>query len=393
MRIIYSSIDQKQTSLFSEFLKNKGIENQFEAIKGSDWGSSDYGTTTCHIWVIDEDHLDEALYWRDEFLKKPDDPEFKVSESKLKILQDKAQQKIKDFSPKNVNLTSEEPAIYSGMGFITLYILISCIMLFLYASMTTPDVKSLPQDIPYAPVLTPTINKLLMYDYPAAYDYIDEIINKFGISKIQDLKELPPDGMTLLKKYQETPYWQGLYDKIVAKIQDPSTGWNFTAPLFERIKEGEIWRLFTPALMHGSFFHLVFNMILFVILGKQMESKMGSPKYLIFILLAALLTNSSQYLMTGTGFLGISGVVCAMIGFIFVRQRIAAWEGYQFSSVSLSSVFIFIMLMFFLQIISFIIEIYYHTEISPGIANTAHLSGLVFGMLIGFLDAFKVKNG
>jgi len=258
--------------------------------------------------------------------------------------------------------------------------------------MTPSEITKYPADMPYATFTTAPINKVLMYDYPKAFEIIDEVVSTYGFEKIQNSGELPPEGQALVEKFHNTPYWQGVYDNIILYFQNAKSPWNFTAPLFEKIKTGQIWRLVTPILMHGSFFHIVFNLILFVILGRQMENKIGSIKYLIFILLAAIFSNTTQYLMTGTGFLGISGVVCAMIGFIFVRQKLAAWEGYQFSSVSLSSVFIFIMLMFCLQIISFFVEIYFKTNLSPGIANTAHLSGLFLGMILGFTNLFKLQN-
>lgn len=393
MRIIYSSSDPKQTSLLSNFLKSKGIENLVETSKGGDWGSPDYGVTSSSLWVIEEDTLDEALKWSEEFKKNPNNSQFLLSESHLKSILEPLEKTLKAIPNPVPNLESNAETSYSGMGFITLYIMISCILLFLYASMTIPEVTKLPRGIPFTPVVTAPINKMLMYDYPKAYEIIDQVVATYGIEKIQNPETLPPQGVALLNKFFETPYWQGLYDQLILSMKDRKANLSyFTAPLFEKIKEGEVWRAFTPALMHASFFHIVFNLILFVILGKQMENKIGSPRYLLFILLAGIVSNTAQYLMTGTSFLGISGVVCAMIGFIFVRQKIAAWEGYQFSSVSLSSVFIFIMLMFVIQIISYFTEIYLDVDLSPGIANTAHMSGLLFGMLLGLTNVFKLKN-
>jgi GlpG protein len=391
MRIIYSSNDQKQASHFSNFLKSKGIDNQLELISNTDWGHADYGTTTGHVWVIDEDRLDESLKMRDEFQNNPNSPEFKVSESKLKSLLDPLDQTLGKIQHPRAAFESGREEI-PRMGYVTLYIMLTCIMLFLLASMTSTEVTKYPANLPYAPFTTAPVNKMLMYDYPKAFEVVDEAIKTYGVEKILHPQNLPQEGIALLEKFHNTPYWEGIYDNIVLYFQNDKSPWNFTAPLFEKIKAGQVWRAVTPMLMHGSFFHIVFNLILFVILGRQMENKIGSLKYLIFILIAAIFSNTAQYLMTGTGFLGISGVVCAMVGFIFVRQRRAAWEGYQFSSVSLSSVYFFIMLMFGLQVISFLVEIYFKTNLSPGIANTAHLSGLGLGMILGFTNLFKVQN-
>lgn len=387
MRIIYTTQNQKQAATFSEFLKSKGIDNQCEVLTNNDWGNENYGSVVCHIWIIEEDALEEALKWKTAFENNPTSPEFQTNDLLKNILQplDNA---IKDQSIQmtTFGLKKEEPK----MGFITLYILIACILLFLFSGTSTPE--KWPASLPSTPVITAPVNKLLMYDYPKAFDEVDSLISTYGLDKVENPDLLPREGQIKVVRISKTAYWQGFYDKIVAYFQNSSNRIQIDTPLFEKIKEGEIWRFFTPVLLHGSFLHLLFNMLLFVILSKQMELKLGPLKLLLFILLTAFFSNTVQYLMSGTNFLGISGVICAMIGFVFTRQQKAPWEGYHFTSISLSSVFIFIGLMFALQFISFLVEIAFKTSISPGIANAAHLSGLFIGIVLGRLNFFQIKN-
>lgn len=394
MRIIYDSHDQKAASLLSSFLKSQGIDNQLEVETNSDWGSENYGVTSCRIWVIEEDSLQKALEWRDEFNQNPDDPKFKVNDNRLKLFLEETDEKLKevpiDFTKLGLKKNSNPEE--SKIGFITLYILITCIMLFLFSGTVPLDETKLPKNIPLEPVVTAPVNKILLYDYPKSYDLTDQLISNYGLEKLENPSLLPESAVKELQQIQNTPYWNGLYDKIVAYFQTGNFSSNPKEPMFEKIQQGEVWRLITPILMHGSILHLAFNMILFVILGKQMEKKMGAFKFLIFILLTATFSNSVQYLMSGSNFIGISGVITAMIGFVFMRQKYTAWEGYQFTSISLSSVVVFIMLMFFLQILSFLIEISFKLNISPGIANAAHLSGLIFGLILGRTNFFKLKN-
>lgn len=389
MRIIYTSNNQKDGAVLSNFLKSKGIDNQLEIQTNSDWGNPDYGVATCHIWVIDEDSVDESIKWRDEFEKNPNNPAFTLLENPLKNL-------LEPLKKTAQNAQNEEGSMEStkstSMGFITLYILMTCILLFMLGAITTPHITKLPERVPFTPLITAPINKALMYDYPKAFEIIDEIVTNFGLEKTEDLSILPKEANALVIKFNQTPYWQGIYEKIVLFLQNPKAKIEFNAPMFEKIQQGEVWRLFTPALLHASIFHIFFNMILFVILGKQMELKIGSPKFLLFILLTGIFSNTAQYLMTGSAFLGLSGVICAMIGFIFMRQRFAAWEGYQFTSISLSSVVVFITLMVILQLFSFVIEVFSQTAIAPGIANTAHLAGLFIGTVLGLTNLFKLKN-
>ena len=84
MRLIYTLEDQKAAYQFSNFLKQEGIENQCEIIVNTDWGSSDYGTYKCHIWIVDEDQLETSLRWVDEFKQNPNNPVFKISEKSLR---------------------------------------------------------------------------------------------------------------------------------------------------------------------------------------------------------------------------------------------------------------------------------------------------------------------
>ena len=382
MRIIYTSNNPKESTIFSNFLKSKGIENQLEIDTGKDWGSHDYGNTICRIWVIDEDYLENSLKWTEEFKKDPSNPLFTLLENPLKGILEPIEQAVK-----KANL--EEGVPTETLGPITLYITMTCILLFILATITAPHFTAVPKNVPHTSFVTAPINKVLMYDYPKVFEQVDEIIKTNGLEKTEDLSKLSIDTFN---KVSETPYWQGVYEKIVLYFQNNKAKINFDAPMFEKLKEGQYWRLFTPALMHGSIFHIFFNLLLFVILGRKMEKKLGSIQFLLFILITAIFSNTAQYLMSGVNFLGISGVICALIGFIFMRQRFAPWEGYQFASISLGSVLVFIGMMLILQLFAFGYEVFSKEAITPGIANTAHIAGLLIGALIGLTNIFKLKN-
>ncbi len=382
MRIIYTSNNAKESTIFSNFLKSKGIENQLEIDTGRDWGSPDYGNTVCRIWVIDEDYLEDSLKWTEEFKKDPSNPLFTILENPLKGILEPIEQAMK-------KANSEEDVPTETLGPITLYITMTCILLFLLASMTTPQFTAVPKNAPHTPFGTAPINKTLMYDYPKAFEQVDEIIKTNGLEKTEDLSKLP---INTFNKVNQTPYWKGVYEKVILYLQNNKAKINFDAPMFEKLKEGQYWRLFTPALLHGTIFHIFFNLFLFVILGKKMEKKLGSFQFLLFIIITAIFSNTAQYLMSGVNFLGISGVICAMIGFIFMRQRFAPWEGYQFTSISLGSVLVFIGMMLILQLFAFAYEVLSKEVITAGIANTAHIAGLFIGALIGLTNIFKLKN-
>lgn len=388
MRLICTLEDQRQGYQLSSFLMGQGIENQLEVITNTDWDSSDYGSVVCRVWAYDEDQMENALRLTNEFLSNPDQSRFQLPSniSQKPTLPSQVQDKGVSSAPppkKTFQSPKEQP-----LGAITLYTLIICVLLLIVSTFTSPSYRNISHRIPPTPVFTSPINKALMYDYPKAYQLIDRIVNAYGIESLQNLETLPSGGQQLLKQFDETPYWQGFYDKVVAHFKQPEQSWNFNAPLFEKIRNGEVWRLFTPALLHEGLFHLFFNMIWLVVLGRQIEQKIGSLRYLIFIAVTAAISNTAQYLMSGADFLGFSGVLCAMLAFIWVRQRRAGWEGYQLDRNTFAFIAFFILFMFALQNLSFFLEVYSNTVMPIGIANTAHVIGALSGYVLGHMKFF-----
>ncbi len=202
---------------------------------------------------------------------------------------------------------------------------------------------------------------------------------------------LPSEGKYIIKEIQNIPHWQGYYEQVLAHLR--GTGASSTAaPLFEKIREGEVWRLFTPALMHTDFLHILFNMMWLIVLGRMMEDRLNARRYVLFILIVGIISNTSQYLMSGPNFMGFSGVVCGMVAFICVRQKVAPWEGYPLEQSTSMFLVYFIVALLAIELVSFYMEINHNTSISPGIANTAHITGAAIGALLGFIPFFKKNN-
>lgn len=366
MRLIYTIEDQNKGQALSAYLVEHGIENQLELTTNTDWGSPEYGTVSCKLWVYDEDHFEEAMQLVDEFDKDPS----KINSYHMEPSLSKAGLKIEP-----VPLINER----QPMGKVTLYLLIICTLLLVIASLTSPLINKTSSNLPYTPIAASPIYKTLMYDYPEAFEIIDRIIALYGIDTLQDPNALPKEGQYLLQKFYKTPYWRGIYDQLRQHYKTPAAPWNFNAPMFEKIKQGEIWRVFTPCLLHSDLLHLLFNMLWLAVLGKQLEQRLKTMRYCLFILITAIISNTAQYLMSGSAFLGFSGVLCAMIAFVWMRQRCAAWEGYQLERSTIGFIAFFILFMFSIQVISFFLEAHSETFIPISLANTAHLTGAFSG--------------
>lgn len=160
------------------------------------------------------------------------------------------------------------------------------------------------------------------------------------------------------------------------------------APLFEKIRQGQVWRFVTPIFMHQDVLHIFFNMSWLLILGRQIELRLKKSKFLFLILLLAIFSNTSQYLMSGPYFLGISGVITGLAGFIWARQSKAPWEGYEVQKTTLTFLFTFVLILFFISAVCFILNALGWRAFSSSMANTAHISGGLLGLILGWSSFF-----
>lgn len=392
MRLIGTFKDQKLAHDLATFLERQGIGTQLDMQTNKDWGSPDYGDTISHLWVIEEDQLEDAQAKAEKFLKDPQEAMANMPQGKKSWLEEPLREKLKESPLKIIREKKLKQMAQVGFGTITTGILIICILLLFISTLTMPQINHIPENLPHNVFLTPKINKVLMYDYPQAYSTMDKIISAYGIESFQNPNEMSAEEQLLVNTFQKTPFWKGFYEKFLNYFTKGEPFWKIDEPMFEKIREGQIWRLLTPIFLHYDIFHLFFNMIWLIVLGKQMELRLGAFRYVVFIVITGVVSNTLQYLMTGPNFIGFSGVLCAMLTFIWMRQKKAAWEGYQLQPSTFIFIMVFIIAMFAIQLLSFFMEIYTQTSFSPGIANTAHLTGALMGLILGRLDFFAYKN-
>ncbi|OZG74009.1 hypothetical protein BTA51_09525 [Hahella sp. CCB-MM4] len=80
------------------------------------------------------------------------------------------------------------------------------------------------------------------------------------------------------------------------------------------LQEGEYWRLIAPAWLHWGVMHWLFNSLGVWVFGRSLERYLGPVGLLVLVFVSALISNVSQFVTSGPGFAGFSGVVYAMIG-------------------------------------------------------------------------------
>lgn len=139
--------------------------------------------------------------------------------------------------------------------------------------------------------------------------------------------------------------------------------------------QGEYWRLWTPAIVHFSLPHALFNAMGVWILGRSLEARAGTVVFALLILVSAAASNLSQYYWSPeTRFGGMSGVVYALVGAVFVLQR---WQrDWRDVPSGLVAVAVGWLLFCASGLFTYIFGI--------GIANAAHIGGFLCGILLAF---------
>ena len=137
--------------------------------------------------------------------------------------------------------------------------------------------------------------------------------------------------------------------------------------------DGQVWRIVTPIFLHFGWFHILFNMLWLHELGSQIEKRKGSPFIILFILATAIISNLTQFKFGSPDFGGMSGVVYALFGYVWIKSRFDPGDGLFINQ----STELILLAWFFL---CFLI---------PGIANWAHAGGLLTGSAWGYISAVR----
>ena len=138
------------------------------------------------------------------------------------------------------------------------------------------------------------------------------------------------------------------------------------------------WQLVTYAFLHGGFGHLLFNMFALWMFGVQIENTWGSNRFGIFYFACVIGAGLVQLLVVTLGgelfpTIGASGGVFGILlafGMMFPNQPIYIY-------------FLFPIKAKWLVIGYGALELYFAvTGTQAGVANFAHLGGMVFGFLL-----------
>ena len=150
----------------------------------------------------------------------------------------------------------------------------------------------------------------------------------------------------------------------------------YLRPVLPEVSNGQVWRLFTPMFLHFGLFHIVFNMMWVFQLGQIIEIKQGKWMLSLICLLSGALSNLAQYWVSGPVFGGMSGVVYALFGYIWIQSLTNLRFGLR-----LNPALVYLMLGWFVICWTGLLEKFFGLSV----ANTAHTAGLASGIAISFL--------
>lgn len=155
---------------------------------------------------------------------------------------------------------------------------------------------------------------------------------------------------------------------LIVQYRDPRGLVNWTG--LDMVWRGEVWRLVTPIFLHFHPIHLFGNMMWIYYLGTAIEARRGTLWLAVLVLGSAIISNLGQYYIEGPSFFGgMSGVVFALFGYVWMKTIYHPLDGLYIDSRNVN-----------LTLLWFVLCM---TGVVGPIANGAHGVGLVVGILLG----------
>jgi membrane associated rhomboid family serine protease len=157
----------------------------------------------------------------------------------------------------------------------------------------------------------------------------------------------------------------------------------------------------TSMFMHGSWDHILGNMLFLAIFGKNVEDSFGHLRYLVFYLaggFVATMTQTAVTLLAGSAAasqvpnLGASGAIAAVLGAYFVlypNSKVLTLVFFWFRRIP---AWFFLGAWFLYQLIEGNFGLFSAQANGGGTAFFAHIGGFVFGVLVATLLAGALRR-
>lgn len=163
---------------------------------------------------------------------------------------------------------------------------------------------------------------------------------------------------------------------------------NNLAISLENIKQLRLWTFLTSMFMHANWFHLFANMLSLLFIGGLVEKILGARRYLAFYIGAGLVGGILYIFFellfpSGMGAVGASGALFGLVGLlVLLTPNLPVYV--MFIPIPIKMKYAGPGILVVLWLIS--------VGANIGIGNTAHLGGLVAGLIYGIYLRTKYKN-
>lgn len=140
----------------------------------------------------------------------------------------------------------------------------------------------------------------------------------------------------------------------------------------------QVWRFITPIFIHFSLLHILFNLTWWWYLGGMVEKQRGKFKLIEITFIAGLLSNYAQFIMSGPYFGGLSGIAYALMGYVWLYGERVRSSGLRLERIVVGIAVVWLCAGY--------------VGILETMANTAHLVGLIVGLLLAAKDIWLIKK-
>lgn len=137
------------------------------------------------------------------------------------------------------------------------------------------------------------------------------------------------------------------------------------------IMQGQLWRLITPILLHGSVAHIAFNMYALFSIGPSLEKAYGHWRFLLLYLLGGFAGNTISFILSPNPSIGASTAIFALV----VAETVFIYRNKQMFGGRARNM---------LLNLGLIITVNLVLGLNPGIDNWGHLGGLLGGALFAW---------
>lgn len=161
-------------------------------------------------------------------------------------------------------------------------------------------------------------------------------------------------------------------------LGDPLNWWprlQFYRTWGQLLAGGDWWRWFTTSLSHYQLMHVGFNLLWWWDLAGNVERRQGSLRLVVLFILLNVASNFTQFWMAGANFLGLSGVVYGILGYLWAYVRMCPRYPEPLNPLVFRSMIIWLVIC-----LTGVVDIF----MQGGIANGAHVGGLLAGIALGY---------